>query len=73
MVGDDEDPIAGDIQEMALRAEACQREAEEIEWLKELKRILNHPSDVLVIINLLESLVRTDDQGTKGTLRGLRS
>lgn len=73
MVEDDEDPIAGDIQEMALREEACQREAEGIEWLKELKRILNHPSDVLVIINLLESLVRTDDQGTKGTLRGLRS
>lgn len=58
---------------MALRAEACQREAGGIEWLKELKRILNHPSDVLAIINLLESPVRTEDQGTKGILSRLRS
>lgn len=73
MIDDDEDPIGGDIQEMALRAEACQREAGGIEWLKELKRTLNRPSDVLAIINLLENLMRIDDQGTKGTLRGLKS
>lgn len=37
MIEDDEDPVVWDIQEMALRAEeACQRQAEGIEWLKEL-------------------------------------
>lgn len=35
--------------------------------------MLNHPSGILVIISLLESLVPTDDQGTKGTLGELRS
>lgn len=73
MIEDDEDPVAGDIQEMSLRSEACQREAGGTECLKELKRTPNHPSDVLVIINLLESLVRTADQDTKGALRRLRS
>lgn len=58
MIEDNEDPMAGDIQEMALRAEACQRKPGGIEWLKELKRTLNHTLDVLVIINLLEGLVR---------------
>lgn len=43
MIEDDEDPIAGDIQEMALLSEACQREPGGIEQLKEQKRTLNHP------------------------------
>lgn len=73
MIEDDEDPIAGDIQEMSLRSEAHQREAGGLKCLRELKRAPNHPSDVLVIINLPESLVRTADQDTKGALRGLRS
>lgn len=31
VIGNDEDPVSGGIQEMTLRAEACQRQAEGIE------------------------------------------
>jgi len=38
VIEDDEDPVAGDTEEIALRAEAaCQGQAGGTEWLKELK------------------------------------